>query len=1388
MFNLSIKNIQALLVYFAAMLVVTACVSGSTDAPKAVTATVTVALTDLASGSSVTSIVMGKAAKVTATVRDTAGVAVPNTIVTFTTTPTLVSMIPQTGTALTDSAGVATIQIEAANFAASGATTVTATATLGATPVSGSVGFSVVSSSVGPTGISIALTNPTTLAPVANISASDAALVTAIVRDGAGLVKANTVVTFSTSAALATMVPASGSALTNDKGEASIRIIGASPTAAGAATISATAVVGGATITANAGFGVLATNTGATGISIALVDPADDRKPVTSIKTGSPAKVIVTLRDTNGALVPNAVVTFTTSAALASMVPSTGTALTGNGTGGTNGTQNGVATILINAASSTAAGAATITATASVGGASLSASAGFSVIPTSTGVTGNVKISSTTISPNSSFNSITSTELTKVYAYVVNGTGSAVPNTTVTFTAPGALITMFPSSGTAVTDSSGMATIQMRAASPTAAGTATVTANAIVDGTPIAGTVTVDVVATQSAATVVARLTDPAEKTIPLTSISWGKPARVIAKVTNGSNKPVDKAVVTFVTSDINLSTMIPANGTALTDSNGEAFIYIDVASAASAGAITVTASATVDGGTVSGSASLSVTPIIPGLPGISVKLTDPDTAQIVTNVSSGKAVRATATLRYGNVMPIVKTVVTFTSVSPLITLTPSTGTALTSDTGEATILIDAASTSAAGAITVTARAVVDGVPVSGSASLTVSPINSGGPSVSVVLTDTDPKVGAAVSSISWGSPAKVKATVKNASGFPAPNTVVAFGTDSLLAIMTPSTGTALTDAGGVATIQIEAASLTAAGATNVQARAVVDGLGVLGSAGFSVTAAKATLGAPSVAVGVLSLSPYATTSVSIPVTGVPDSSPVTVNLSSICAGAGKATLPASVQTAKGVATATYTDKGCAGPDTVTFSIAGLAGTKTISFNVDSPGAASIQFVSASPATIVLKGTGGAGLVESSLVKFRVVDRNNLPVTPAATVKFTLNPATADVVLDGVKMTDLPGNPVKKQTDSNGEVSVTVQSGTIPTAVSVIANVLDASGNATTLLTQSNQLRVSTGRPAQDRFSLSVSTHNIEGYTIDGITTTAGVIASDRMGNPVPDGTAINFISEGGQITPSCATVNGACSVTFTSANPRPTGDSEPAGIVTKGRVTIVAYTLGEESFVDANGNNKYDSGETFNNLGEVFINNDESVDVNGNPTWKAGEQSVSFNPANTSSCTNGITTSPAAPSKADTCDKGWGTAHVRQSTVIVMSGSNGFVKKDRPDAAFVPGANGNGPVTCPMGGAAACTATCTFYAFDQNKNPLPFDTQLASPSTPKALGTVTFSPAKVQDSTTVGGTMHQLLISKPIDATTNTCLTLGTGGVALSITLTTPKGTVSTADFTITD
>src|SRR5216683_4651680 len=88
----------------------------------------------------------------------------------------------------------------------------------------------------------------------------------------------------------------------------------------------------------------------------------------------------------------------------------------------------------------------------------------------------------------------------------------------------------------------------------------------------------------------------------------------------------------------------------------------------------------------------------------------------------------------------------------------------------------------------------------------------------SLVLTLANPTTGAVTTSI----PATVRAIVRDAAGVGMPSVVVTFTTDSTFGVFVPPSGTALTDATGTATVTLNPASLSAAGAATLTATAQV--------------------------------------------------------------------------------------------------------------------------------------------------------------------------------------------------------------------------------------------------------------------------------------------------------------------------------------------------------------------------------------------------------------------------------------------------------------------------------------------------------------------------------------------------------------------------------------
>jgi hypothetical protein len=264
------------------------------------------------------------------------------------------------------------------------------------------------------------------------------------------------------------------------------------------------------------------------------------------------------------------------------------------------------------------------------------------------------------------------------------------------------------------------------------------------------------------------------------------------------------------------------------------------------------------------------------------------------------------------------------------------------------------------------------------------------------------------------------------------------------------------------------------------------------------------------------------------------------------------------------------------------------------SFKIDKTNVAgTIEFVSATPTLIGLSGTtNAASLPSQSTVEFIVKDNQTNPVYNQ-TVNFSLTTSMGGLTLE----------PTSAETDSEGKVKVVVKSGILPTSVRVKAEV-----EYTSMSTLSNELIISTGFPDQNSFSISADVLNPEAMGYDGETVNITVRAGDINNNPVPDGTAIYFTTEGGVIQSAGYTTDGACSVEWKSQDPRPATPSYPRTHI--GRVTILAHAIGEESFQDVNGNGLYDytSDVLLSNRGEAFL------DANSNGTWDYGELFTDFN------------------------------------------------------------------------------------------------------------------------------------------------------------------------------
>lgn len=566
-------------------------------------------------------------------------------------------------------------------------------------------------------------------------------------------------------------------------------------------------------------------------------------------------------------------------------------------------------------------------------------------------------------------------------------------------------------------------------------------------------------------------------------------------------------------------------------------------------------------------------------------------------------------------------------------------------------------------------------------------------------LKDTN---GAATTSISASGFTTLNVTLTSPSGAPLPNQLIVVSGDDTQ-VKFPEGASGLTNAAGVASIKVARASLSASGAGALTATysykvgSIVSypngtpppTADVVISTYVGYQLATANVELVNLDVGESTLDAYGTRQISVQANfnGKPSTTPVQVNFAATC---GKISPVTASTNSAGIVTTSYSavdsageaqsTQGCSGK-TVEISASTIgAAVATKSLNIKGAPATSISFVSATPERIFLANSGGKD-TQSSVV-FKLVNARGealLGQDVVLTLK-TLNGGIPKASFGTV------GNlaAITVPTDSNGRVSVPVFSGSVPTNVVVNAALKSNPG----VQTDSAALAIASGRAAQERVSLSIEEFSIEGFNLDGIETNVTMSLADRQGNPVPDGTVINFVTSGGvMIPPTCTTGaaaagNSQCTVKIRSQNPRLASQN--------GRVQILAYAAGEEDFADANFNNVYDCGESWSDLGTAFR------DDNENGVFNTGEFSV---PRAASSSACGAAKAPAPgnatqmPGGASQGDNVWGAADVRQQNTIIFA---------------TGGANIDIDIT------RTSTESVTFIIADKNGNSMPTGSVIA--------------------------------------------------------------------------
>lgn len=459
------------------------------------------------------------------------------------------------------------------------------------------------------------------------------------------------------------------------------------------------------------------------------------------------------------------------------------------------------------------------------------------------------------------------------------------------------------------------------------------------------------------------------------------------------------------------------------------------------------------------------------------------------------------------------------------------------------------------------------------------------------------------------GATAKVRVTDQSGQGVSGAlvtfsGTGIVFGTTN---------GAVLTNADGEATISIKPIDSSATGA--YQLTAVANYNGVLANASaynFSLQAANIAL--VNMVAAETALESGGSTNITLKTQDADtkvNQNNVTINFSTSCGTFEPESVTSSNQ---GDITTSYTaidsnGKLCEGTQKIIASNSSDASIKKeVQINIANIVANSLLYTTTTPVNIVTKNSGSAS---SGKVEFTVY-ANGVPASNQE-INIELVKGPSDLSLSSANF--VRSTVIKS--DSAGKILVNLYPGSLPGPVEIKA-ALKVNPNVFVL---SKDVAVATGRAYQAGLSLSMSKNSLR-TDIDGDSATIVARLADRVGNPVPKGTVISFVSEGGKVEPNCATNDqGECSVKLITQNPRPLNN----------RVSVIAYTEGDKTYKDVNGDNMYTIGTDIllNNIGDFFR------DDNENNQFDAGEFIYKRNVSGATCATSDIN----QPNIIGTCD-----------------------------------------------------------------------------------------------------------------------------------------------------
>jgi hypothetical protein len=256
------------------------------------------------------------------------------------------------------------------------------------------------------------------------------------------------------------------------------------------------------------------------------------------------------------------------------------------------------------------------------------------------------------------------------------------------------------------------------------------------------------------------------------------------------------------------------------------------------------------------------------------------------------------------------------------------------------------------------------------------------------------------------------------------------------------------------------------------------------------------------------------------------------------------------------------------------------------------------------------------------------------------------------------------------------------------------------------------------------------------------------------------------------------------------------------------GRIAILAYAIGEESFTDANGNGWFDSLEPLTSRPEAWLDvNEDGAYNDGTDATKPAEPFIDFNSSKkwedrrTDGKFNGVSCDDVTPGRSTAGSCGAKSINVFEQTVVVFSGSTTTptASPSRVDIARCVD-NSTLPFVKPVPTSVA------FTIVDARNQALPAGTTVSFTATN---GTIVTSPANFTvlntntktPATSEGVGLFTVLVESDatqtststtdattgVITTTRTCTNTRSSG-QLTVTVRTPSGRVSTSSITVTD